>query len=482
MSTSNQIVFVLNDELVTLNFSDQFGRTPTTTVLNYLRSRPGYSGTKEGCAEGDCGACTVVIGTLSDGKVSYSAIDSCLVFLPMLQGKQLLTVEHLGTSAELHPVQAAMVDTDGSQCGFCTPGFIMSLLALYKNHNNPSDDVIDDALTGNLCRCTGYRSIARAAALSCAGDGKDQFTVNEIETAKLLASIDNSSIVIETDNYEYLRPASLKEALEIKDRNPEVLIINGATDVALRVTKLKEHLPMILDLGNVVELKVIEEKTGELCIGAGVSLELIKGLVRDSLPALYSMLVVFGSKQIRELATLGGNLGSASPIGDMPPVLMAYNAVITLVSSEGEREIPMREFITGYRQTQRQDNELIKSIRIPLPSERARVISYKISKRKDLDISTVSGGFSLELSDDGNVSNICLAYGGMAAETKRAAKTEAALLGKPWIRESIDAATHCVDEDFQPISDARAEAEGRAVMARNLLLKFWVDTKDIQEI
>ena len=476
MSTNNQITFVLNDGLVNLNFSDQFGETPITTVLNYLRSRPGYAGSKEGCAEGDCGACTVVIGSLSDGQISYSAIDACLVFLPMLHGKQLLTVEHLGNSSHLHPVQSAMVETDGSQCGYCTPGFVMSLLALYKNYNNPSREVINDALTGNLCRCTGYRSIAEAAAISCANDGQDQFTARESDTAKLLASIDSSSIYIDTKKHVYFRPESLAETLDIKKEYPNILVINGATDIALRVTKLKEHLPEILDLGNVAELKEVKESEGAIHIGAGVVLEHMKTLVQDQFPALYDMLAVFGSKQIRELATLGGNIGSASPIGDIPPVLMAYNALIVLVGSDGERVIPMREFITGYRKTQQANDEIIKSVTLPLAEDNCKVQSYKISKRKDLDISTVSGGFSVTLGQDGQVTDVCLAYGGMADQIKRAAKTEAALIGKPWNRDSIEAATNLIDEDFKPISDARAEAEGRTVMARNLLMKFWSDT------
>ncbi|HIA07424.1 MAG TPA: xanthine dehydrogenase small subunit [Flavobacteriales bacterium] len=476
MSTNNQITFVLNDELVNLNFSDQFGETPITTVLNYLRSRPGYAGSKEGCAEGDCGACTVVIGSLSDGQISYTAIDACLVFLPMLHGKQLLTVEHLGNSSHLHPVQSAMVETDGSQCGYCTPGFVMSLLALYKNYNNPSREVINDALTGNLCRCTGYRSIAEAAAISCANDGQDQFTARESDTAKLLASIDSSSIYIDTKKHVYFRPESLAETLDIKKEYPNILVINGATDIALRVTKLKEHLPEILDLGNVAELKEVKESEGAIHIGAGVVLEHMKTLVQDQFPALYDMLAVFGSKQIRELATLGGNIGSASPIGDIPPVLMAYNALIVLVGSDGERVIPMREFITGYRKTQQANDEIIKSVTLPLAEDNCKVQSYKISKRKDLDISTVSGGFSVTLGQDGQVTDVCLAYGGMADQIKRAAKTEAALIGKPWNRDSIEAATNLIDEDFKPISDARAEAEGRTVMARNLLMKFWSDT------
>lgn len=477
MGVNNNITFLLNDRLVDISFSEDFGNTPITTVLNYLRSQPGYTGCKEGCAEGDCGACTVVLGTVVEGKIEYTAIDACLVFLPMLHGKQLLTVEHLGNSNDLHPVQSAMVETDGSQCGYCTPGFIMSLLALYKNHQNPSREIVDDALTGNLCRCTGYRSIAEAVALSCVNDGKDQFSEKEEETIQLLKSIDNSSICIETEKHRYFRPSSLSEALHIKADQPDILVIHGATDIALRVTKLKEDLPAILDLGNVQELKEAITNENSIRLGAGLPLEMVKNLVENQLPALYDMLAVFGSKQIRELATLGGNIGSASPIGDIPPVLMAYNAVIVLASSDGEREIAMRDFIIGYRKTKRAPNELIKSISIPFPPEECQVQSYKISKRKDLDISTVSGGFSINLDRDGVVTDVCLAYGGMAALTQRAAKTETALLGKLWNRENVEKAMPLVNEDFQPISDARAEAEGREVMARNLLLKFWVDTR-----
>jgi len=475
-TASSTISFVLGNEMVNLDLDDTFGNTPITTVLNFLRSRPGFTGSKEGCAEGDCGACTVVLGSLSDGQIAYTAIDACLVFLPMLHGKQLLTVEHLGSSSDLHPVQSAMIKTDGSQCGYCTPGFVMSLLALYKNHNQPSKEVVEDALTGNLCRCTGYRSIAEAAALSCNNEGKDHFTENEDEIIGLLAHIHKAGIAINTDKHQYFRPASLSEALQIKKSTPEVLLINGATDIALRVTKLKEDLPAILDLGNVPELKAVGMDENGYYIGAGVALETVKEMVKERLPALYDMLAVFGSKQIRELATLGGNIGSASPIGDLPPVLMAYNAKIVLASSDGEREIPMRDFITGYRTTQRTELEIIKSITIPYPGEHIEVRSYKISKRKDLDISTVSGGFSIGRDKDGLVTEICLAYGGMAALTKRAARTEAALLGKAWNRKNIEAAMNLVDEDFEPISDARAQAEGRAVMARNLIMKFWTDT------
>lgn len=478
MKSNNCISFALNNELVHLDLSGQFGETPITTVLNFLRSRPGYTGCKEGCAEGDCGACTVVIGSLLEGKIRYNAVDSCLVFLPMLHGKQLLTVEHVGSSNDLHPVQSAMIETDGSQCGYCTPGFIMSLLALYKNHNNPTQEDIDDALTGNLCRCTGYRSIAQAAARSCTRDGLDHFTKNEAKVVKILEGIENLSLAINTGKHEYYKPSNLAEAINLKKEHPELLIINGATDVALRVTKFKQDIPAILDLGSVAELNHISNTGTALNIGAGVSLEEVKKLSQSELPALYKTLSVFGSKQIRELATMGGNIASASPIADLPPVLMAYDAAIVLSGQNGEREIPMREFITGYHETRMEEGEIINSITIPFPSATTKVRSYKISKRKDLDISTVSGGFSLNLSDDGMVTDLCLAYGGMAALTKRAVKAEASLLGKPWIRENIEEAMKQVDEDFEPISDARAEKEGRKVMARNLLMKFWTDTND----
>ncbi len=453
--------------------------SPTTTVLTYLRNSLTHKGTKEGCAEGDCGACTVVLAELDENKnLRYTALDSCLVFLPMIHGKQLITVEDLETNErseiKLHPVQQCMVDSNGSQCGYCTPGFIMSLFSLYKNEQNPTQESITDALTGNLCRCTGYRPIIEAAAKACIHQGKDHFNVDEKKIIGLLESIrqDDAAIKIDSGKQHYSRPTDLQDALRLKVALPEAIIINGATDIALRVTKKREILKEILDLGALQELKYFRKNQDNIEIGSGLDLESIRLLIEKELPALHSMLNVFGSRQIRRLATLGGNIGSASPIGDTLPVLMAYHANVILKNLNGERSIPLNEFITGYRQTQMQADEIITGIQIPKLPSTTIVSSYKVSKRKDLDISTVSAAFRLNLND-GIVSEIQMSYGGMAEKTKQAIKAEEFLVGKIWSRETIEEAAELIYHEFTPLTDARSGAEFRRIAAKNLLIKFW---------
>jgi xanthine dehydrogenase small subunit len=477
------ISFVLDDNVVTLRFDNNSELKPTTTVLNYLRALPDHKGVKEGCAEGDCGACTVVIAEVVDGKMRYRAVDSCLVFLPMIHGKQLIAVENIkADTGQLHPVQQAMIDTDGSQCGFCTPGFIMSMFALYKNHTNPTRAEIDDALTGNLCRCTGYRPIIEAAAKSCIKNGIDHFTPNEPKIIELLKSVPEESVHIETATQRYFHPLSISEALELKSKYPEADVVNGATDAALRVTKNHELLETVIDLSGVRDFHYINESDTTITIGAGVSLTELMPRIKNNCEALYSILEVFGSLQIRNFATLSGNLATASPIGDSLPVLIAYGASVVLESKRGTRNIPVEKFITGYRETAKDPDELITAVIIPKPAGGEIFRSYKISKRKDLDIATISSGFKLVLSNDEKVESVILAYGGMADKIKRADTVEQNLIAKKWTRETVEDAMQYIDDDFNPISDVRGGAEMRRVAAKNLLMKFWHDTVENQVV
>lgn len=473
------VSFILDNRIVTIDFNHNASYTPTTTVLNYLRSLPAHKGVKEGCAEGDCGACTVVLAELGpDGKLHYKAVDSCLMFLPALHGKQLITVENLADDkGALHPVQKAMVDLHGAQCGFCTPGIIMSMFALYKNHINPSREIVEDALTGNLCRCTGYRPIVKAALFACSGNGADHFTANESKIIDLMKQIPAEPLQIKTEQQQYYKPITLSQALLLKAEHIDAVLITGSSDAALRVTKKHELLPVIIDLSAVPELKEIAENDESMIIGAGLSLNDIMPIVEKPFPALYDMLKVYGSRQIRNVATIGGSLGTASPIGDIMPLLMAYGGKIILESIHGKRKVSVDAYLTGYRKTVRTPEEIITAVKIKKIHNGAKVKSYKVSKRKDLDISTVSAAFRIEREADKKVREIVLAYGGMAEMTKRAVKTEAFLTGKSWTRPNIEEAMKIVDSEFTPISDARSGAEFRRMAARNLLLKFWNETK-----
>jgi len=478
MSTLREkIQFVLNDCLVSVDFNENTELRPTTTVLNYLRSLPAHKGVKEGCAEGDCGACTVVIAENQNGKLSYKTIDSCLVFLPMIHGRQLITVEDLAEKDVLHPVQLEMVNHNGSQCGYCTPGIVMSLFGLYKNHHQPEREVIEDTLTGNLCRCTGYEPIIKAAVHACSCVDTDKFTRHEAKIVSLLEDInlDKSPVEIHSKKQKYFKPFTLSDALEFRRKYPEAIVVSGASDIALRQTKKHEFLSEIIDLSAIVELNYFREDGQNYIIGSGLTLEQLKLHSFGKLPAMNKILGVFGSLQIRNLATIGGNIGSASPIGDLLPLLIAYKAHIRLQSESSERNVWIEEFIKGYRLTDTRSTELITAILIPKPGPTNLIRSYKVSKRKDLDISTVSGGFSLQL-ENGYVKEIILAFGGMAERTKRASETEHFLLSKPWTRANIDQAMKKLVHEFRPLSDARSGAEYRRIVAGNLLLKFFIET------
>ncbi|MEJ2542949.1 MAG: xanthine dehydrogenase small subunit [Calditrichaceae bacterium] len=477
---NSSISFILDEKLVQIDLSKESKLKPTTTVLNYLRSLPNHKGVKEGCAEGDCGACTVVIAELDEkNKLIYRAVNSCLIFLPKLHGKWLITVENIkNPNGSLHPVQQAMVDYHGSQCGFCTPGFIMSMFALYKSNLPHSRAMIDDALTGNLCRCTGYQPIIEAAEYALKNREPDHFSRIEKNIIDRLKNLNQESLKIETDRQKYFMPMTTEELLEIKNQNTDALIINGATDIALRVTKKHELIPSIIDTIQIDELHVIRKSIDHIYFGCAVTLNQLMDVTKEWFPAVYDACSVFGSKQIREMATIGGNLGTASPIGDLAPVLAAYDADVVVLSDTGARTVSVDDFICGYRKTVLKKGEIIKGIKLPKPKKESIIKFYKVSKRKDLDISTVSVAFNLSLDKNNKVRDINMIFGGMAKMTKHAEKTEKFLQGKSWTREIVEQAMSVLGAEFTPISDARSGKEFRRIATKNLLLKFYSESLD----
>lgn len=469
----NTITFLLDGKLCTIDFNSDAPYTPTTTVLQYLRRDPGHQGTKEGCAEGDCGACTVVLAEPVGDKLQYQAMNSCLMFLPRLHGCQLITVENISAPREaLHPVQQALVDHHASQCGYCTPGFTMSLFDHYKNNRGPQRAAIEDTLSGNLCRCTGYQPILDAAQDVLARPQADRFSETEKVVQKSLAQIDRKSRHLHTAEQDYFLPFTLEEALKIKKKYPQILVINGSSDVALRVTKKHEMLPAILDLSKIHALQQIKITANHWRIGSGATLNMILQHAAGAFPALYKACKTFGSHQIRNAATIGGNLAGASPIADLTPLLMACDAHVVLQSTTGRRDLSLEEFITGYRQTALRDDEILTEVELDLPDRKWQVDFYKISKRYDLDIATVSAGFALLPDADGLIEDCRLVFGGMAESTRRATEAEKFLIGKEWQMTIAEQAADLVRESFNPISDARSGAAFRSLAAGNLLLKF----------
>ncbi len=474
MGARGEIRFLLNGAPVALG-----NVRPDETLLDYLRLRQRLTGTKEGCAEGDCGACTVLVGRLRNGALSYESVNACIRFLGSLDACHVVTVEHLKRAdGSLHPVQQAMVDYHGSQCGFCTPGFVMSLYALWMREAQPSDRAIEKALQGNLCRCTGYEPIVRAArAVSDYGNAASDPLATE--RAAVIAALqgmkDGARVEIGSGRERLLIPADVDDFAAILEAEPEATIVAGATDVGLWVTKFMRDIAPVVFIGGLDGLQEIREQDGVISIGAGVSYTGAFELLAKRIPALGALIDRIGGEQVRNMGTIGGNIANGSPIGDTPPPLIALGATLTLRRGSARRTIPLEDFFIDYGKQDRAPGEFVEAVHVPVPDAASRFAVWKISKRRDEDITAVLGAFDLRIAD-GRVEAARIAYGGMAATPKRAKAVEAVLTGKAWTQESVEAALSAYDEDFQPISDMRASADYRMMAAKNLLRRYFLES------
>ncbi len=482
---AHRVQFLLDGKQVSLDDVD-----PTRTVLQYLREDLRRTGTKEGCAEGDCGACTVVLAEPHGAELRLRAINSCIQFLPTLHGKQLITVESLaGADGTLHPVQRAMLDCHGSQCGFCTPGIVMSLFALFKAQTGANRRDIDVALAGNLCRCTGYRPIVEAAGamyqyaadneqpdrgwMHRAGPAGD---AEERALCRQLQALDGkASLALRSGERRYFAPRDIDTLAQLVSEHPQACILAGGTDVGLWVTKQYRELPTLIYVGEVAELRTVDERDDWLDIGAGVTLSDALVPIVAHYPAYEALFLRFASPPIRNAGTLGGNIANGSPIGDTMPALITLGTRLMLRKGGATRELALEDFYLAYQKTALQPGEFVSRIRIPLPSPGRAVRSYKISKRFDQDISAVCGAFSVEL-DGERVRDIRIAYGGLAATPKRAIACEQALLSRDWNEASVQGAMAALDRDYSPITDMRASDAYRRKVSKNLLYRFFLET------
>ncbi|WP_224368812.1 xanthine dehydrogenase small subunit [Hyalangium versicolor] len=463
----DRLRFYLNDRLV-----EESGLSPTTTVLRYLRERAHLTGTKEGCAEGDCGACTVAV-LEEDGKGGQAlrAINACLLLLPMVQGKRVYTVEALKDRGEYHAVQKVLASELGSQCGYCTPGVTMALLEACHRKDFDEPWKLDAQMCGNLCRCTGYRPIRDAAARVAGLGPQDRFARALAETKP-----EPMELAYSAGPQRYFTPATLETLWEVLEAHPGARFVVGGTDLSLEVTKRFAEPPLLVSLEALPVLRTLEPRLGGHRVGATVRLTELEDYSRGVCPSLERMIRYFGARQIKNRATVGGNLCTASPIGDLAPVLISLGAEAVLLSRAGERRMPLEEFFVDYRRTALKAGEILAFLDVPAQPSGARSIAYKVSKRRELDISSVSAGFRVVVDGAGRVTEARLAYGGMSARPARARRTEEALVGQPWSEASVEAALARLDEDFAPRTDHRGSAWYRGQVAKNLLRGFFQET------
>jgi xanthine dehydrogenase small subunit len=447
------IAFLLNGTPVRVE-----GEPPTRTLLDWLRETRGLTGTKEGCNEGDCGACTVMVTDAEGSK----ALNACILFLPQLHGKAVRTVEGVsGPGGEMHPVQAAMVAHHGSQCGFCTPGFVVSMAVAHLNGARDHDD----QLAGNLCRCTGYAPIVRAAEAAASEPVPEWMVADRTAVAGFAAG-----------EAGVFRPSDSDALAEWYVANPDAVLVAGATDVGLWVTKQLRELKPVAFLNGVEDLKGIEVQGGQLHVGACVTISALREAVAERLPSFGELLRRYASVQVRNAATIGGNIANGSPIGDGPPALIALGATLHLRRGDEMRSMPLEDFFLEYRKQDRKPGEFVAGVSFPEVAPSLRC--YKISKRFDQDISAVCGCFNVTV-EGGVVTSARIAFGGMAGVPKRAALAEAALVGKAWTEAVVEAAAEAMAGDFAPLSDMRASAGYRMLTAQNLLRRYFHDVAGV---
>lgn len=477
MSSENPgaIRFLLNGEVISAADVE-----PTRSVLNYLRENLQLSGTKEGCAEGDCGACTVVLGELLDNdQLELKAVNACIQFVPTLDGKALFTVEALRQrNGELHPVQQAMVDEHGSQCGFCTPGFIMSLWSVYNQYqalaSRPNQTDLRTALSGNLCRCTGYRPILEA--------GEKMFDLPAVDfdydglKQQLQALKRSEALVYDDHGVKFYAPKTIAELTRLRAEHPQATLLAGCTDIGLWVNKQFRELGDIIYIGEVAELKNIDEDDQRVRIGAGANLSDAYQALANHYPQITEMWERFASVPIRNAGTLGGNVANGSPIGDSMPWLIALGARVVLRSESEQRTIALEDLYLDYMKKSMRADEIVEALEVPLPAAGQVFRTYKISKRYDSDISAVCAAFALQL-DGERITDARIAFGGMAATPKRASRCEQALQGQSWDETSARAAMAALAEDYTPLSDMRSSADYRQQCAQNLLYRFFLETR-----
>ncbi|MEN9784746.1 MAG: hypothetical protein RLZZ299_10 [Pseudomonadota bacterium] len=467
---SEPIRFVLDDQPVTVGDAP-----PTRTLLQWLRSH-GKVGTKEGCAEGDCGACTVALeDTGPDGAPRLRAVNSCILLLPMVDGRRLWTVEGIGTPDAPHPVQQAMVERLGSQCGYCTPGFVMSLFEAHHRKDLDAAWKLDDQVCGNLCRCTGYRPIKQALA-DTAGTA-----ASALPAARTPVAARTETFHYQAEGAHFVAPRNLQDGLEILAAFPDARIVAGATDLGLHVTKGGQRFAGLLSVEHLPGLRGVTSTATGWRIGAATDLVTLEDWSATALPMLHRMLRYFGSRQIKHRATLGGNLCNASPIGDTPPVLLALDAiaVIATLTTAGptERRVPLSAFFTGYRSTALSPGEILVAIEVPALSPDARTGAYKVSRRREMDISAVSAAFRLEL-DGERILEARVAYGGVAATPVRLGEVETLLRDAVWSDATAERAADLAASSIRPMSDHRGTADFRRLLVRNLLLGFREETRE----